>query len=259
MSYRFSTALARTPSNTFAQGLTSASLGKPDLDTVLAQHRAYCSALRDAGLDVTLLAADEAFPDSTFVEDTAIVARGRAIVTRPGAPSRAGETAAIRAALAERFEGLASIELPGTVDGGDVCESDDRVFVGISHRTNREGGEQLAAWLRHDGIETVFVDIRDLDVVLHLKSGMSYLGDGIYVVDDALRARLPLDGADVIVPAAEEAYAANCVRANGIVLFPAGYPRLQADVERRGLRVVSLDVSEYRKMDGGLSCLSIRY
>ena len=259
MSYRFVRALARTPSNTFAQGLTSAASGIPELETVLAQHRAYCAALRDAGVDVTLLDPDDAFPDSTFVEDAAIVAHGRAIVTRPGAQSRAGETAAIRRALDEYFDTMAEIVAPGPLDGGDVCESDARVFVGLSARTNRDGAEQLAAWLKQDGIETVFVEIRDLDGILHLKSGMSYLGDGTFVVDAALRSRVPLDGADVIVPRADEAYAANCVRVNGVVLFPAGYPQLQATVESRGLRAVALDVSEYQKMDGGLSCLSIRF
>ncbi|HEY1975995.1 MAG TPA: arginine deiminase family protein [Candidatus Baltobacteraceae bacterium] len=259
MSYRFSRALARTPGTSFAQGLTSATLGAPDLATTLAQHRAYCAALRDAGVDVTVLDADDAFPDSTFVEDTAIVAHGRAIVTRPGAQSRAGETTVIRAALAGRFDGIASIVPPGTVDGGDVCESDDRAFVGISHRTNGNGAEQLARWLSESGLETICVDIRDLDFILHLKSGMSYLGDGIYVVDEALRSRVPLDRADVIVPSAGEAYAANCVRVNDVVLLPAGFPQLQSAIEQRGLRVVTLDVSEYQKMDGGLSCLSIRF
>lgn len=259
MSYRFSQALARTPGHSFAQGLTSAMLGAPDLDKALAQHRAYCSALRDAGVEVTLLDADEAFPDSTFVEDTAIVARSHAIVTLPGARSRSGETAAIRAALARRFDDIASIVLPGTLDGGDVCESDDRVFVGISHRTNREGAEQLATWLRQIGVATVFVEIRDIDGILHLKSGMSYLGDGTYVVDEALRSRIPLDGAATIVPATGEVYGANCVRVNDVVLLAAGHPQLQEAIERRGLRVVTLDMSEYRKMDGGLSCLSIRF
>lgn len=247
------------PCSTFAQGLSSAALGAPNLDKTLAQYMAYCSALRDNGVEVTLLDADDAFPDSTFVEDTAIVARSRAIITRPGAQSRAGETAAIRAALAHRFDDIASIVSPGTLDGGDVCESDDRVFVGISRRTNREGAEQLAAWLRQAGIDTVFVEIRDLDGILHLKSGMSYLGDGIYVVDEALRSRIPLDGTDVIVPTAGEAYGANCVRVNDVVLLAAGYPELQKAIEERGLRAVTLDMSEYQKMDGGLSCLSIRF
>ncbi|HZY97944.1 MAG TPA: arginine deiminase family protein [Candidatus Baltobacteraceae bacterium] len=259
MSYRFTRALARTPGTTFARGLTSAAFGAPDLEKTLAQHRAYLAALKEAGLDVTLLDADDALPDSTFVEDTAVVAGGRAIVTRPGAESRKGETAAIRSALGKYFDALAAIEAPGTLDGGDVCESDGRVYVGISHRTNRSGAEQLAAWLKQAGIHTAFVDIRDLVTILHLKSGMSYAGDGIFVVDEALRSRLPLNGAEVIVPAADEAYGANCVRVNDVLFLASGYPRLQAELEKRSMRVVTLDMSEYRKMDGGLSCLSIRF
>ncbi|HKE37001.1 MAG TPA: arginine deiminase family protein [Candidatus Baltobacteraceae bacterium] len=259
MSYRFSLAIARLPGSTFAQGLTRAAFGVPDFATTLAQHRAYCAALEDAGLEVTVLGADNAFPDSTFVEDAAVVAGGRAIITRPGAQSREGETAAIRSALDEHFDSLASIEAPGTLDGGDVCESDGRVYVGISHRTNRSGAEQLAAWLKHGGIDTVFVDIRDLDAILHLKSGMSYVGDGVFVVDEALLSRVPLDGADVIVPAGAEAYGSNCVRVNEVVFLASGHPRLESELETRGMRVVTLDVSEYQKMDGGLSCLSIRF
>ena len=88
---------------------------------------------------------------------------------------------------------------------------------------------------------------------------MSYLGDGTFVVDAELRSRLPLDDDAVIVPVAQEAYAANCVRINDVVLVPSGYPRLEAEIERRGLRVVPLEMSEFQKMDGGLSCLSIRF
>lgn len=259
MTWRFSRALARTPASTFARGITSAALGAPGLDAALAQHRAYLSALRDAGVQITLLDADDVFPDSAFVEDTAIVANGRAIVTLPGAQSRAGETTAVRAALARYFDDIASIVAPGTLDGGDVCEAEDRVFVGISHRTNREGAEQLAAWFRRAGTETVFVEIRDLEGILHLKSGMSYLGDGLYVVDEALKGRIPLDDALTMVPDAEEAYGANCIRVNDVVLLAAGYSRLQDAIEKRVPRVVALDMSEYRKMDGGLSCLSIRF
>jgi len=259
MSHTFSRAIARTPASTFAAGLTNAALGAPDPAAVFTQHRAYCACLEKAGVAVTLLDADDAFPDSTFVEDAAIVVRGRAIVTRPGAPSRLGETAAVRSALSAHLGDLASIEPPGTLDGGDVCETDGGVCVGISHRTNRSGAEQLATWLKRAGTGTTFVDIRDLDAILHLKSGMSYLGDGIFVVDPALRSRLPLDGADVVLPLAGEAYGANCIRVNDVVLVASRHPHLQAQLEGRGLRCVALEMSEFQKMDGGLSCLSIRF
>ena len=255
---QFMHAIARSPGRTFAQGLTSAALGAPDMNLTLEQHRAYCSALVATGVIVALLDADDAFPDSTFVEDTAIIAGGRAIVTRPGAASRAGETTAIRTALSAWFESIDAIEAPGTVDGGDVCEADDGVYVGLSHRTNREGAEQLAAWLKRDGIATTVVDIRDLDEILHLKSGIAYLGDDTFVAIEALRSRVDLPGR-IIVPAAEENYAANCVRVNDVVLFPSGYPRLQEALVRAGFKPALLDVSEYRKMDGGLSCLSLRF
>src|SRR5579862_1665075 len=171
MSTKFTRAIARRPAPTFADGLTSVSLGVPDYDKVLRQHEAYCDALLRTGVEVLLLDPDDRYPDSTFVEDTAIVARGCAIVTRPGAQSRLGEAAEIRAPLSQFFATLDEIVAPGTVDGGDVCEADDRAFIGLSHRTNREGAEQLAAWFGKRSIPATIVDIRDLDSILHFKSG----------------------------------------------------------------------------------------
>lgn len=258
MIHRFARAIARLPAETFADGLTTASLGAPDKDKTFLQHYAYCDALRKAGVDVTLLDANPAFPDSTFVEDTAVVAGGRAIVTRPGAASRSGETSAIAQTLRLFFDDIDTIEPPGTLDGGDVCEADGRVYIGLSHRTNREGAEQLAAWLRRDALPSTVVDIRDLDDILHLKSGIAHIGDDTFVAIEAVRSRANLPGR-VIVPEPEENYAANCVRVNDVVLFPSGYPRLQDALDAAGFTPAILDMSEYRKMDGGLSCLSIRF
>ena len=256
--HRFTRAIARLPAENFAEGLTTVSFGVPDFTLVLLQHVAYVEALRKAGVDVMVLDSNPAFPDSTFVEDTAIVANGRAIVTRPGASSRAGETGAIAQTLRLFFDELDTIEAPGTLDGGDVCEADGRVYVGISHRTNASGAEQLAAWLGRSGIETSAVDIRDVDEILHLKSGIAHIGDDTFVAIEAVRSRVDLPGR-VIVPVAEENYAANCVRVNDAVFFPSGYPRLQGALHDAGFHLAILNMSEYRKMDGGLSCLSIRF
>jgi len=259
MSTKFTRAIARRPAPTFADGLTSVSLGVPDYDKVLRQHEAYCDALLRTGVEVLLLDPDDRYPDSTFVEDTAIVARGCAIVTRPGAQSRLGEAAEIRAPLSQFFATLDEIVAPGTVDGGDVCEADDRAFIGLSHRTNREGAEQLAAWFGKRSIPATIVDIRDLDSILHFKSGWANLGDGTYVVIDELVDRLDVPHESIVRTAPEEAYGANCVRVNDVVLLAAGHPRLQADLVKRGFTPLVLDMSEYQKMDGGLSCLSIRF
>ena len=259
MSTRFTRALLRRPGRSFAAGLTTSAEGPPDIDLALAQHAAYADALAGLGLTLAILDADEAFPDGVFVEDTAVIAAGGGVITRPGAPSRAGETAAIAEALAGSFPRPARIDAPGCVDGGDICETDDVVLIGLSDRTNPEGAGQLAAHLAALGRRSEVVDARGMAGLLHLKSGISYLGDGRLAVD-ARVAHLPAFARFERVPVDEgEAYAANCVRVNDRVLVAQGYPRFTDALERLGYRPLLLDVSEFRKMDGGLSCLSIRY
>ena len=142
----FTHAVVRPPSSNFADGLTRVDLGAPDVSSALQQHAAYCDALRHCGLDLTVLPNDPAFPDACFVEDTAVLLPGAAMFTRPGAISRAGEVAAMRVALASRFASVSDKGPPGTLDGGDICEAGDTVFIGISARTNDDGAAQLARW-----------------------------------------------------------------------------------------------------------------
>src|SRR6185436_13819922 len=125
----------------------TASLGAPDLARARAQHERYCAALSELGLALVHLPPDERFPDSTFVEDAAVLTPGRAVITRPGAASRLGETEAVEEALRELFPRLERIEPPGTLDGGDVCEAGKTFFIGVSLRTNEDGARQLAALL----------------------------------------------------------------------------------------------------------------
>jgi dimethylargininase len=255
---RFTAAIVRPPAASFAAGLTTATLGVPDLSLARAQHATYCAALEQLGVRVTALAPDEAFPDSTFVEDTAVVTAHGAIVTRPGAPSRVGETAAIRQALEARLGTVAAIAPPGTVDGGDVCQADRAFFIGVSHRTNEEGARQLADWLACAGYSSSVIDIRGNDALLHLKSGIAWLGGGAMVVAEALADHPALARYRRIVVPADETYASNCIRVNDAVLVAAGFPVVAADIAALGHRVLTLEMSEFRKMDGGLSCLSLR-
>jgi len=259
MSTRFSRALLRRPGRSFADGLTTSSEGPPDPDLALAQHAAYAEALAGLGLSLTILEADEGFADGVFVEDTAVVSAGGAVITRPGAPSRAGETAAILKALIGAFPSPARIEAPGTVDGGDVCETDDIVLIGLSDRTNSEGARQLVAHLAALGRPSEVVGALGVGGLLHLKSGISYLGEGRLAVDQRV-AHLPAFARfERVLVGPGEAYAANCVRVNDRLLVARGYPRFTEALERLGYQPLILDVSEFRKMDGGLSCLSIRF
>lgn len=255
----FTRAIVCPPADTYADGLTTAALGAPDLSLARAQHAAYVSALEAAGVQVTALPADTNYPDSTFVEDTALVTAKGAIRCRPGAKSRAGEVLSMHAAL-ERLLGheLHVITEPGTVDGGDICQAGTHFFIGLSHRTNEAGADQLARWLRGHGYTSSTVNLRTDPALLHLKSGLVWLGGSQLLAVPSLAKRAVLSEYDVLTVPAEEAYAANCVRVNRVLLVPAGFPVITARLSAMGHRVVPLEMSEFQKMDGGLSCLSIR-
>ncbi|HKC24958.1 MAG TPA: N(G),N(G)-dimethylarginine dimethylaminohydrolase, partial [Thermoanaerobaculia bacterium] len=137
-------AIVRPPAETFADGLTTAGLGAPDFDTALVQHAGYCEAIEVCGLALTRLPPDARHPDSTFVEDTAVITDRCVVLTRPGAPSRAGETAAMRPVLAALGLPVEEFGAPGNLDGGDVCETDGHFLIGVSERTNDEGARRLA-------------------------------------------------------------------------------------------------------------------
>lgn len=256
----FTRAIVRPPAATFADGITSSDLGRPDLALALKQHEAYCRTLINLGVSLVMLPADPRFPDSTFVEDAAIVTSGGAILTRPGAPSRAGEVTAMGAALGRWFpDELDRITEPGTVDGGDVCEAGTHFFIGVSQRTNKEGADQLAAWLADRGFGSSLIDIQGSPGLLHLKTGLSWLGERRLLAWGELVGHEALRGWEVVeVPKGEE-YAANCILVNDRVLIARGFPKTAALLRELGHEVAEVEMSEYRKMDGGLSCLSVRW
>jgi dimethylargininase len=206
-----------------------------------------------------VLPPDERHPDGTFVEDTAVVGERFAVATRPGAPSRAGEVGAVASALRKFRPELEAIEAPGTLDGGDICQVGEHFLIGISARTNEAGAAQLAAILARHGYSSSRVDIRNHRSLLHLKSGIAYLGERRFTVSADAPPLKDLEGYERIVVDEAEGYAANCVRVNDVVLLAAGYPRLASRLDELGYDVRLLEVSEFRKMDGGLSCLSVRF
>jgi dimethylargininase len=295
----FTRAIVRPPAPNFSEGLSTATLGAPDYDLALTQHEAYCAALEQCGLTLTRLEADTLHPDSPFVEDTAVLVThhqgaraaepyddvdGRShpltqvVLTRPCAPSRSGEVESMRRVLADFFPSLGEIQSPGTLDGGDVCEAGEHFFIGISERTNEAGAQQLAEMLASFGYTTTFVDIRGLndtqsepgavatgsasERILHLKSGLAWLGDNRLVVIDALEHRIDrakLSKYDLVSVSDVEMYAANCVRVRDHVLLAAGFPVLEGRLRELGYQTIALDMTEFQKMDGGLSCLSLRF
>ena len=255
----FRKAIVKEPCVSFASGEISVDLGTPDLEAALRQHHAYCDALEACGLELIRLPPDDKHPDSTFVEDTALLTPRGAVLTRPGAESRRGEVESIAPTIRNYFENVHSIEAPGTLDAGDVCEAGDHFFIGVSRRTNEHGAKQLAGFLHSFGFTTNLIDIRYLTNILHLKSGLAYLSDGRLVVIDALRNKSEFSGYNLLCLNSTEEYAANCLSLNGKILIASGFPRLKRELQLLGFSTIALDMSEFQKMDGGLSCLSLRF
>jgi dimethylargininase len=256
---KFTRAIVRLPGPNFADGLTTSDLGTPEFDIAQEQHSRYCDALRACGLAIGVLPADPLYPDGAFVEDTAIVTPRGAISTCPSAPSRRGEVERIRDALGCDFARLATISGVATIDGGDVLAVDGCYFIGVGRRTNDDGARQAAAWLESLGYSSRTLDISCVPGLLHLKSGASYLGDGRLVLVRALAEGPAFRGFEQIVVANGEELAANCVRVNDRVLVPSGCPALQHTLGELGCATIEVGISEFQKMDGGLSCLSLRY
>ena len=251
----FAGSVVRRVPETLASGITTANLGSPDPNDARDQHARYVEALQSCGLEVTTLEEDARYPDSVFVEDTAVVTDRCAVVTNPGAENRRGEVPAVEALLTDLYGGVECIVEPGTLDGGDVLQVGDHFYVGLTRRTNVAGAQQMAGILAGYGFGVSTVELREF---LHLKTGVAYLGGRDLVVTGELVEHPAFDGFDKIIVPPEEAYAANCIRVNDRVLVAAGYGRTLGEISARGYEVVELEVGEFRKLDGGLSCLSLR-
>lgn len=246
-----SKAIVRPPGKNFFKGITNSGLGKPDYSKALGQHLKYCDALNRCGIELIVLDADERYPDGCFVEDTAVVTSEVAVITRPGAPSRSGEEIEVSKVLS-RYRTIERILPPGTLDGGDVLRVENHFYIGISGRTNQAGAKQLSAILSGYGYTSSFITVKD---GLHLKSVIAYLGNGNFVSVGAL-SKISEAGKYIILDH-DENYSANCLNVNGTILIPDGFPASAMKIESLGQHVIRLDMSEFRKMDGGLTCLSL--
>jgi dimethylargininase len=251
----FAEAIVRGVPETLHAGITSVDLGKPDHAKAVTQHLGYIRVLQECGLEVTALDADEQHPDSVFIEDTAVVTARCAILARPGVDSRRGEVHGVEELLSGRYGNVERIIAPGTLDGGDVLQVGDHFYIGLTGRTNPEGARQLSEILGGYDYGSSHVESREY---LHLKSGVSYLGDDVLVVAGKLATDGEFRRFDKIVAEAHEEYSANCIRVNDYVLVPAGFQRTKARIAARGYELIELEMSEFRKVDGGLSCLSLR-
>lgn len=253
----FKHALVRTPGRTLTQGITSApELGAPNYEKALKQHQDYIKALEACGVEVKILDANEQFPDACFIEDVAICTPSFAIVTSPGAPTRKGETQGIAEVLSDYYNIVERIQDPGTLEGGDVMMVKNHYYIGLSDRTNKEGAAQFISALERHGLQGSVIEMQEM---LHLKTGLAYLEDNILLVAGEFTDKEEFRDFDRIEVPEDEGYAANCIRVNDYVLVPEGFAKTKEMIEKAGLKVITVDTSEYRKLDGGLSCLSLRF
>lgn len=252
----FENVIVKTPGESYVNGLTTVELGKPVYGKLLEQHASYVEALKKCGVAVTHLPASEAFPDSTFVEDTAVLTPEFAVITNPGAASRKDETIEMEEVLKGFYRKLHYIKAPGTLEGGDILLAEDHFYIGISNRTNEEGARQLKEIVESEGYQGTIVP---LEKFFHLKTGVTYLGDNRVVVAGEFINHPLFESYEKITVSDEEEYAANCIRVNDYVIIPKGYPVTMKKINDAGYKTIELETSELKKHDGGLSCLSLRF
>lgn len=249
-------AFVREVASTFSDCVT-ARPPDPPLDAGVArlQHSAYAEALAAGGFDVRVVAADDRFPDCCFIEDTAIVVDGTALLARPGHASRRGEVASVADALGGFVE-VEEMDEPSTLDGGDVLQVGRRVFVGVGERTNREGFERVRAFAGSRGRTVTPTIARG---ALHLKSAATALDAETVLVHPGAVPPDTFTGMRVVEVPAGDPESANVVRlANGSILVAAHHDATAELIESLGYRVVTVDTGEFSRADGGLTCLSIR-
>lgn len=254
----FKNVIVRRPCRAIVKGITTANLGKPDYELALKQHDKYIETLKSCGVDVTVLEANEEFPDSCFVEDVALCTKKCVIVTRPGAMSRREEIMQLdmQETLKKFFPNIEYIKEPGTIEAGDIMMVGDQFYIGLSERTNESGAKQMIDILEKYELSGTVVPLKE---VLHLKTGVSYLeNNNLLVAGEFVNSPLFKDFNKIVIDK-EESYSANCIWVNDTVLIPKGYPKTKEAIENKGYKVVEVDTSEYRKIDGGLSCLSLRF
>ncbi|MEM7659512.1 MAG: arginine deiminase-related protein [Bacteroidota bacterium] len=249
----YQSALIRKPGINFREGITTANLGVPSVELALQQHQQYQQFLEDQGVKVWTLEADVSHPDCPFVEDTMLITEKGALSLRPHVKSRRGEVESVSAFLSTQMDILPLPSLE-SLEGGDIVRLEDHFFVGLSKRSQQGAVDILSQQLRTWGFT---VSTLPVPKALHLKSLLTYLGKGLVVAAPALAKHPALKGYEVLTLSKEEQHGANCLSINGKIGISTGCPDLYAQLKSRGLETQVIDLSEFRKMDGALSCLSL--
>ena len=256
-SFKFTDFLLRLPGKSVVNGIRKNKNLSPKLDIFLQQHLAYSEALLATGGNVTFLPALEQFPDSVFIEDAALVSGNNAVLLRPGAKSRTGEAVALLPSLVKIFTNVHRIPAHGYIDGGDILLTDTEAFIGLSSRTNEFGYNHAAKVLSE--LEYAPRKVYTPPKVLHFKSECGILDSETLICTQNL-AEIDCfhDYRVLLTPQGEEA-AANLIRVNDTVLIGSGHPKTEDLLSKHGYKVKVLDISEAAKLDGGLSCMSLRF
>ncbi|GAA6138375.1 dimethylarginine dimethylaminohydrolase [Arenicella sp. 4NH20-0111] len=252
----FKNAIVRKPARSMVNGLTSASLGAPNYELACQQHADYVQALKECGLNVLVLPSEESYPDSCFVEDAALMTPDCAILTRPGATTRQGEVALIEAAVKSHYDAVYTIQSPDTIEAGDIMMVGNHYYIGLSDRTNADGADQMIRILEENGMQGSVVEMSEM---LHLKTGLSFLENNNLLVCGEFVSKVEFDKFNRLEIPMDDAYSANSVWINGTVLVPAGFDSTVEKIQALGYQVRVVEMSEFQKLDGGLSCLSLRF
>jgi len=256
-SYEFSHAIVRKPGLSVAKGLRDNSIKDPDPETFKSEHAGYVSALRQAGVDVTELEPLEGFPDSVFIEDPVLCIKGTAIVLRPGAQSRFGERDTLRDTLKSVFARVIDLPEGGFVDGGDILVTEREVLIGLSARTDLAGAELLKPIVSDLGMSLRIAQTPA--EILHFKTECGLLDENtIFATKAILKSGCFADYEVIECPEGEEA-AANLIRVNSAVLLSAGFSETAALLRTSGYQVIELPTTQAALVDGGLSCMSLRF
>ena len=244
-------AIVRPPGKKFKSCLSDHPLHHTvSLEKALGQHKKYCQTLDDLGIDLIRLEPNDEFADSCFVEDTVVVFGDRAIITRMAKESRRGESEAVEAVLSE-FKQIKSVESPGTLEGGDVIHLPNSLMCGITKRTNHDGASQMEHWL-----QTYVHRIEDTNI-MHIKSHVTFLGKDIIVCNPKYVDYPVLEPFEKIILPPEESHSANTLTIGEVVMMSARHNKTLQLVKQEGFDVIQLDMSEFEKCDGALTCLSI--
>lgn len=252
----FKNFIVRKPGKSVVDGQTTSDLGIPEFEKACKQHEQYIQTCKSCGVNVKIMDVDEQYPDGCFVEDPAVVTDRMAIITNPGVNTRQGEEIKVKEALTEFFSEFDHIKSPGHLEGGDVMQIEDHFYIGLSNRTNEEGAKQFIEIVEKHGYTGSVVKLKEM---FHLKSGVNYIGDNRVLVAGEFITHPDFEKFEKILVDEDEMYAANCIRVNEYIIMPAGFAKLKKKLEDLNYNIKTVEMTEFQKIDGGLSCLSLRF